>query len=83
MNSHTLTGIKLIPNLILYKWLRYLSRWRRGAGLEEGAGRRWRGRGGGALGGVYHRADEQITVKDEACMHRPPPLQSSPLIHTI
>lgn len=41
-----------------------------GAGLEEGAGRRWRG--GGRLGGVYHRADEQITVKDEACMHRPP-----------
>lgn len=50
-----------------------------GAGLEEGAGRRW----WGGLGGVYHRADEQITVKDEACMHRPPPLQSSPLIHTI
>lgn len=41
------------------------------------------GGGGGGLGGVYHRADEQITVKDEACMHRPPPLQSSPLIHTI
>lgn len=46
-----------------------------GGGLEEGGEaevRVWRG-GGGVLGGVYHRADEQITVKDEARMHRLPP----------